>query len=107
MLAALSHATADFRHPADGRLCAWDVRHLPVLRPLLEDVTDPARRQALTAGLARFMDVVAPRLPLLRSQVLHTDFSKSNILVDHDDPGFVTGIIDFGDAVHTAIAVDV
>ncbi|MGW0705704.1 phosphotransferase [Streptomyces sp. NPDC002643] len=107
VLARLRHATADFRHPADGRPCAWDVRHLPALRPLLDDVTDGAQRTVLTAGLTRFMNVVEPRLPLLRSQVLHNDFSKSNILVDHGDPGFVTGIIDFGDAVRTAIAVDV
>jgi Ser/Thr protein kinase RdoA (MazF antagonist) len=39
--------------------------------------------------------------------VLHNDFSKSNIIVDHNNPAYVTGIIDFGDAVKTAIAVDV
>src|SRR5690606_2961075 len=42
-----------------------------------------------------------------RFQVLHNDFSRSNIVVDHDSPHFVTGIIDFGDAVRTAIAIDV
>ncbi|MET8471730.1 phosphotransferase [Streptomyces sp. NPDC006422] len=107
MLAHLRHATAGFRHPADDRLCAWDVRHLPVLRPLLREVPDVAQREALAAGLDRFENVVVPRLPSLRGHVLHNDFSTSNLLVDHDDPAFVTGVIDFGDAVHTAIAVDV
>ena len=33
--------------------------------------------------------------------------SKSNIIVDHAAARFVQGIIDFGDAVHTAVATDV
>ncbi|MFF3493315.1 phosphotransferase [Streptomyces sp. NPDC002795] len=107
MLARLRHATAGFRHPADDRVCAWDVRHLPALHPLLDDVPDAAQRQTLATGLARYTDVVVPQLPSLRGQVLHNDFSTSNLLVDHDTAEFVTGVIDFGDAVHTAIAVDV
>ncbi|WP_405846723.1 phosphotransferase enzyme family protein [Streptomyces sp. NBC_01518] len=107
ILAKLRHATAGFRHPADDKLCAWDVRHLPALRPLLSRVADPAQRKVLTAAFTRFTQVAEPVLPQLRTQLLHNDFSRSNILVDHDDPAFVTGIIDFGDAVHTAIAVDV
>jgi Ser/Thr protein kinase RdoA (MazF antagonist) len=73
---------------------------------LLPHVADPERRELVAAGLARF-ERVAPVLPALRRQVLHNDFSRSNIIVDHDDPAFVRGIIDFGDAVHTAVAVDV
>ena len=38
---------------------------------------------------------------------VHNDFSKSNIVVDHHSADFVTGIIDFGDAVKAAIAIDV
>jgi Ser/Thr protein kinase RdoA (MazF antagonist) len=102
VLAALRHALADFSHPADGRRCAWDLTHLPDLEPLLD-----GQRELLRAGFERYMDVVAPHVGGLRRQVLHNDFSKSNILVDHDDPAFVTGIIDFGDTVHTAIAIDV
>lgn len=106
-LAKLRHATADFSHPADRRMCAWDVRHLLALSPLLDRVADAAHRELLADGLTRFMSVAEPQLPELRTQVLHNDFSQSNILVDHEAPEFVTGIIDFGDAVHTAIAVDV
>jgi hydroxylysine kinase len=45
-------------------------------------------------------------VPTLRRQVLHNDFSTSNIIVDHA-ACFVQGIIDFGGAVHTAVAIDV
>jgi Ser/Thr protein kinase RdoA (MazF antagonist) len=106
VLARLRHATAGFSHPAQHRVLPWDVQHLPTLRPLVTEVADPGRRQLLEAGLARF-DRIAPVVPTLRHQVLHNDFSKSNIIVDHGDRRFVQGVIDFGDAVHTAIAIDV
>jgi hydroxylysine kinase len=102
MLAALRHALADFEHPAHGRRCAWDLTHLPDLHALLDD-----RPALLRAAFERYMTVVAPHVPGLRRQVLHNDFSRSNLIVDHDDPAFVTGVIDFGDTVHTAIAIDV
>lgn len=56
--------------------------------------------------MERFLSLIG-RIAGLRTQVLHNDFSKSNIIVDHDHPEFVTGIIDFGDAVETAVAIDV
>lgn len=106
MLARMRHATANFTHPADGRPLAWDVRRLLELSPLLEYIGDPARRALLDQGLERYASIV----PLLRErplQVLHNDFSKSNLIVDHTDPSFVRAVIDFGDSVRTAVAVDV
>jgi Ser/Thr protein kinase RdoA (MazF antagonist) len=106
VLGRLRHATADFSHPAQHRVLPWDVQHLPTLAPLAGEVADPESRRLLEAGLARF-ERIAPILPGLRRQVLHNDFSRSNIIVDHEDRRFVQGVIDFGDAVHTAIAIDV
>lgn len=106
VLARLRLATADFRHPSDSRLLAWDVRHAPRLAGLMEYIDDSRRRERLAAGMARIAEL-QPRVDRLRTQVLHNDFSKSNIIVDHLNPEFVTGIIDFGDAVRTAVAVDV
>lgn len=105
-LARLRHLTSTFSHPRQHRLLAWDVQHLPHLRPLLETIADPEHRDLLQAGLARF-DSIAGIVPTLRRQVLHNDFSKSNIIVDHAAARFVRGVIDFGDAVHTAVAIDV
>jgi hydroxylysine kinase len=106
VLGRLRHATAGYSHPADTRVLAWDVKQLPSLRPLLDDVIDPRQREVLAAGMARFVSI-ASRLTALPTQVLHNDFSRSNIVVDHASPAFVTGIIDFGDAVRTAVAIDV
>ena len=106
LLARLRLATSTFSHPADTRILAWDVKHLLQLAPLLNDIDDVAKRQQLTMGLRRF-ESYQEQLLHLRSQVLHNDFSKSNIVVDHSRMAFVTGVIDFGDAVRTAVAVDV
>lgn len=106
LLGQLRHATAGFDHPGASRALAWDVRHLLKLGPWLTEVPHPERRAQLERGLKRFA-AVEPALSKLRRQVLHNDFSKSNLLVDPANPERLTGVIDFGDAVRTAIAVDV
>jgi Ser/Thr protein kinase RdoA (MazF antagonist) len=106
LLARLRHATAGFSHPADSPVVAWDVQHLPRLRPLLASIDDPGRRAQLARGLDRFA-LIADQVATLRRQVLHNDFNKSNLLADPARPDVVTGIIDFGDAARTAIAIDV
>ena len=46
-----------------------------------------------------------PEWERLRAQVLHGDFNLDNLLLD--EHGRVTGILDFGDCCHTALAADV
>ncbi|WP_105439327.1 phosphotransferase [Neorhizobium sp. T25_13] len=106
ILAKLRHSMADFSHPADDRALAWDVTHLLALSNLLSFIPE-GRKQAWTIrALERFAEI-KPSLDLCRRQVLHNDFNTSNLVVDHATPQFLTGVIDFGDAVRTAIAVDV
>jgi len=106
LLARLRHATAGFSHPADSRVLAWDVKNLPRLAPLLAVIDDRRQHQQLSSALERF-NTLHGRVLALRRQVLHNDFSQSNIVVNHQRSEFVTGLIDFGDAVRTAIAIDV
>ena len=106
MLARLRYATEGFKHEAADRYYGWDVQHLLTLEHLLDEVDDDKQRQALSQGLERFRQIEV-KLRQCRKQVLHNDFSKSNIIVDPNNPAYVTGIIDFGDAVKTAVAVDV
>lgn len=106
VLGRLRHATAGFSHPADTRILAWDVQHLLDLSSLLQYIDEAHRRVLLQQGLERFA-AIGERVARLRRQVLHNDFNRSNIIVDHAHAGFVTGVIDFGDAVRTAIAIDV
>ncbi|MCX7318884.1 MAG: phosphotransferase [Hyphomicrobiales bacterium] len=106
LLAQLRHALADFSHPSDDRVVPWDVKNLPTLAPLLPEITDSAWRARLETVLERFA-AIEPRLSRCRQQVLHNDFTRSNIVADPKLPTFISGIIDFGDTVRTAIAIDV
>jgi Ser/Thr protein kinase RdoA (MazF antagonist) len=106
LLAHLRHALANFSHPSDNRVVPWDVKNLPTLAPLLPEITDSAWRARLETVLERFA-AIEPRLSRCRQQVLHNDFTRSNIVADPKLPTFISGIIDFGDTVRTAIAIDV
>jgi 4-aminobutyrate aminotransferase-like enzyme/Ser/Thr protein kinase RdoA (MazF antagonist) len=102
--ARLGRALRGFVHPACSYPIAWDLRRLPELRTWLPAV-DHERRPVIETVLDRFEDRVAPRLPLLRAQVVHNDLAPTNVLVD--DEWRVTGITDFGDMTHTALVCDV
>ncbi|WP_423206612.1 serine kinase [Paracoccus yeei] len=104
-LARLRLATAGFSHPNEEREIAWDVQHLPKLAFLLDGVTDPDHRAMLTEGMARFRQIQG-KLRTCRRQVLHNDFNRSNVVVNRGKPDFVTGVIDFGDALRTYIVID-
>ena len=105
LLATLRLALADFSHPTETRIVPWDVKNLPTLAPLLPEITDTAWRAKLETVLERFASI-EPRLKQCRQQVLHNDFTRSNIVADPNLPTFISGIIDFGDTVRTAIAID-
>ena len=102
-VARLGRAMRGYFHPAAGYPIQWDIRHAGRLRdrlPLLEGKALELCEEAI----ARFEARVATVLPGLRSQVVHNDMSRENVLVD-DDLGIV-GITDFGDATHTALVCD-
>jgi 4-aminobutyrate aminotransferase-like enzyme/Ser/Thr protein kinase RdoA (MazF antagonist) len=103
--ARLCLALRSFFHPAAGRELLWNVRAAPRLRALLEAISDPARRALVTRALDRYEERVLPEWHRLRGQVVHGDFNLDNLLLD--ERGRVTGILDFGDCCHTALAADV
>jgi 4-aminobutyrate aminotransferase-like enzyme/Ser/Thr protein kinase RdoA (MazF antagonist) len=103
--ARLCVALRSFFHPAAGRELLWNLRVAPRLRPLLEDIADPARRALAARVLDRYEERVLPEWDSLRGQVVHGDFNLDNLLLD--ERGRVTGILDFGDCCHTALVADV
>jgi 4-aminobutyrate aminotransferase-like enzyme len=98
--ARLNLALRGFFHPAAGRHLLWDLKNAAGLRSLLEAVADERRRRLLERVLDRYESRVLPAWPLLRAQVVHGDFNLDNILLD--ERGRVSGIVDFGDIVHSA-----
>jgi Ser/Thr protein kinase RdoA (MazF antagonist) len=106
LLARLAGALRTFDHPATRREVVWDVAHVPKLASLIPKVPELPNVAFLQDFVARFTVEIAPRLARVRHQFVHNDFNARNILVDPDDESHVVGIIDFGDAVYTALVAD-
>jgi Ser/Thr protein kinase RdoA (MazF antagonist) len=106
VLAELRLAMASFSHAAQHRELAWDVKHFEKLSPLIDCVQEAAHRKLLEKAFLRYA-LIVDDLSKFHCQVVHNDFNRSNIVSSRGGPNFVAGIIDFGDTVHTAIAIDV
>ncbi|HKO28576.1 MAG TPA: phosphotransferase, partial [Solirubrobacteraceae bacterium] len=103
--ARLCLALRSFFHPAAGRELLWNLSAAPRLRPLLDEIADPGRQALVARALDRYEERVLPRWGRLRGQVVHGDFNLDNLLLDGQDR--ISGILDFGDCCHTALAADV
>lgn len=99
MLGRLNRALSGFEHPAADRDLAWDLPHLPDLRP---HATEPLHLEVID----RFAAEVVPVLATLAHQVIHNDGHPGNLLVDPERPDTVAGILDFGDVVRSARVCD-
>ncbi len=104
--ARLSLALADLEHDAARRVLAWDLQQVGTLRPLLDLVGDPRARSAAEIELDAYDEHVGVALRSTRQQVVHHDLNPDNLLVDASAPDFVTGILDFGDIVHSSVVGD-
>jgi 4-aminobutyrate aminotransferase-like enzyme/Ser/Thr protein kinase RdoA (MazF antagonist) len=105
MTARLARALRGFFHPRAQRTMLWDVQHAARTRPMLDDIRDPGQRDVVRQVLDRFEAVVVPVWPTLRAQVVHSDLTADNALVDEN--GRISGIVDFGDMSYSAMAVDI
>ncbi len=104
--ARLARAMQGFVDPAADHILQWDIKQASSLRPLLPHIADPGLRRLATDALDRFEARVAPVLPALRWQVIHGDLNPHNVLGDPARPDHVTGILDFGDMVHSPMICD-
>jgi Ser/Thr protein kinase RdoA (MazF antagonist) len=106
MLGRVDLALARFEHPADRRVLVWDIRHFHQLTGLVEHTPSAEHRQLAQATFRLFEEEVVPRLGDLETQVIHGDYSPYNVVVDPQSHDFVSGIIDFGDTVRSAVIFD-
>ncbi len=107
VLARLGHALARFDHPGAHHDLLWDIRNLPRLQPLTDVLENDEIGKMVRTELARFGSEAQTPLSRLRQQVVHNDMNHHNILVDPDAPDRISGVLDFGDMVHTHLAIDV
>jgi 4-aminobutyrate aminotransferase-like enzyme/Ser/Thr protein kinase RdoA (MazF antagonist) len=105
-IASLGCALADFDHSGLHRDFHWDLansrRVIDEYRPL---VSDPELGAAIDTIVARFDAYVRPLLTELPRGAVHDDLNDYNVLVSGSlasGEGLrITGIVDFGDMVHS------
>jgi Ser/Thr protein kinase RdoA (MazF antagonist) len=106
-LARLDLALCGFAHPAASHDLLWNVARADRLAHLVDEIAGDARRRIVRHFMERFVGQLLPRLARVRAQVIHNDFHLYNVLVAAEDPGRVTGIIDFGDMIHAPLVGEV
>ncbi len=104
VLASVALALSDFDHPAAHRALQWDITRAPsVFDAYADAVAGESRRAMIDQVSARFTGRVRPRLAELPYGVIHNDANDHNVLVEGE---CISGLLDFGDAVHTALVVE-
>jgi hydroxylysine kinase len=106
MLGRVDVALEAFCHPADRRGLVWDLKHFHQLTELVEHMPDAGHRRLAERVFQLFDATVVPSLEDLETQVIHGDYSPYNVVVDDQREGYVTGVIDFGDTVRSAVIFD-
>lgn len=100
VLATMDLHLKDFAHPAAYRFTEWDLAQVLNSSAHLQHIEDHEKRTMVDYFLLQYEMEVMPLRRQLRKAVIHNDANDYNILVSN---GLVTGIIDFGDMVETAL----
>ncbi|HVI48400.1 MAG TPA: aminotransferase class III-fold pyridoxal phosphate-dependent enzyme [Chitinophaga sp.] len=99
-LGEMDSSLANFAHAAMHRHISWDIANTLEARDRLHHITDHERRRLAAYFLLQFEMEVQPQLHRLRKAYIHNDANDYNVLVNN---GTISGLIDFGDMVHTAL----
>ena len=98
-MAQVDLALGGFAHPAMYRVLQWDLRHAGIARAhaaLLPELW----HERVQAAFARWEEL---DWASLRHGVIHGDANDHNVLAERDR---MTGLLDFGDMVHSAVVCD-
>ncbi|HLO82695.1 MAG TPA: aminotransferase class III-fold pyridoxal phosphate-dependent enzyme [Chitinophagaceae bacterium] len=99
-LGKMDRALQDFSHPAMHRHYLWDISSAMDANRKLHYIRNHERRRIAGYFLLQFETEVLPHISSLRHAYAHHDANDTNVLVIGDK---VSGLIDFGDMVHTAL----
>jgi 4-aminobutyrate aminotransferase-like enzyme/Ser/Thr protein kinase RdoA (MazF antagonist) len=106
-LAELDRALIGLEHAAAHRPLRWDLRQAAWIGEHLGAIP-PATAPFVAAAHAEYVAWTRPRLDAVRRGLVHGDANDHNVLLGDDARGepAITGLIDFGDACHTAIVAE-
>ncbi|NQZ12171.1 MAG: aminotransferase class III-fold pyridoxal phosphate-dependent enzyme [Algicola sp.] len=103
-MGGLNVALADFEHPGAYRYLDWDLAQGYRVCMSKKHLLDAAQLTLVEHFLDLYKTQTLPLLGDLRQGVIHNDANDYNLLInDVDKPSFITGVIDFGDVVHSHI----
>ena len=109
-IAQVNRALANFDHPAIHRDFHWDLANgLRVIGQHAPLLADRGLRLLVDKVTSRFERETLPFLPRLRRSAIHNDANDYNVLVGGggiSTAQTVTGLIDFGDLVHSYTVAD-
>ena len=103
-LGRIDRVFMDFDHPATRREFHWDLARCgEVVASLLDEIDDVEKRDMVQHRLDHYCADTAAKLAGLRSSVIHSDGNDYNVLASPNGRwgNRVTGLIDFGDMVHS------
>jgi len=106
-LGNMDHALEGFDHESAHRDYPWDLRKTHLFERYLDCIQDSERRSIVEASLEGFQSQTLPSLDSFRQSVIHHDANDHNILIQK--VGYethVSGLIDFGDTLHTATVIE-
>jgi Ser/Thr protein kinase RdoA (MazF antagonist) len=98
-VAKIDAALRGLTHPAMHRVLQWDLRHAGLAREHAH-LLPPARRTRVERVFAEWETIEWTHL---RRSVIHNDANDYNVLIED---GRMTGLLDFGDLVHSATVCD-
>ncbi|MCB6087487.1 aminotransferase class III-fold pyridoxal phosphate-dependent enzyme [Flavobacterium psychrophilum] len=99
-LGTMDKSLQDFSHTAMHRQYTWDISRASDANDRLKYIKNHERRRIASYFLLQFDTEVLPKIHTLRHAYIHNDANDYNVLVDDNT---VTGLIDFGDMVYTAL----
>lgn len=100
MLGTMDEQLKSFSHPGMHRRYTWDISTASDANQKLHYITDPHQRRIAGYFLLQFETIVLPVLHTLRHAYIHNDANDYNLLVKNNK---ISGLIDFGDMVYTAL----
>ncbi len=102
-IGSLDKTLVRFHHPAAHRELPWDLKNALHSTARISCIYNSQKRRLVEYFLLQFETFVNPVLPSLPRSIIHNDVNDYNITVESTPSGTdrITGIIDFGDMVHT------
>jgi hydroxylysine kinase len=105
LVGSLSAALAEFEHSAARQFMPWDIANGLILdAELWSGLGDDAR--SLLGPVRPRLAAALESMQQLPRQIIHNDAHGGNLLRSSPDSDIVTGMIDFGDLVHTVTVAD-